>query len=487
MRAIAEAEMKWGASCQRESHMTSRRPILQYILLVGLPLLGVMGVLQLGKKVTAPLPAVGPWPLANLGTSPAAAGAPNLVTLLLQVAAIVITARLVGVLFQRIGQPQVMGETVAGIMLGPSFLGWVAPGLSRALFPAASLSYLGALSQVGLLLFMFLVGLEFNSTRIRNLGRAVLLTSHASISLPFFLGSLAALFLYPRLSDRHVTFPAFALFLGAAMSITAFPVLARILAERRLTRSELGALAIACAAVDDVTAWGILAYIVAFVRASQHANPLWITFAGVTVFVLLMIYGVRPLLRQFHIAFLRHGRVTETMMAVLLLLLLLSAAMTEWLGIHLLFGAFLFGAILPRDDGFLRGITEKLESVTLVLLLPLFFAFTGLRTSIGVVRGSEMWMYCILIILIAIVGKLGGSTIASRAAGVPWRNAFALGILMNTRGLMELVILNIGLEFGVINQTLFSMMVLMALVTTFLTTPLLELVNPVRQSELVER
>jgi Kef-type K+ transport system membrane component KefB len=333
---------------------------------------------------------------------------------------------------------------------------------------------------------MFLVGLEFNSTRIRNLGRAVLLTSHVSISLPFFLGSLAALFLYPRLSDRHVTFPAFALFLGAAMSITAFPVLARILAERRLTRSELGALAIACAAVDDVTAWGILAYIVAFVRASQQSNPLWMTFAGVTVFVLLMIYGVRPLLRHFHAAFLRHGRVTETMMAVLLLLLLLSAAMTEWLGIHLLFGAFLFGAILPRDDGFLRGITEKLESITLVLLLPLFFAFTGLRTSIGVVRGREMWLYCLLIIVIAIAGKLGGATIASRAAGVPWRNALALGILMNTRGLMELVILNIGLEFGVINQALFSMMVLMALVTTFFTTPLLEMVNPVRQSELVE-
>src|SRR5580700_9401374 len=185
--------------------MTSRPPILQYIILVSFPLLGVMGVLELGKTITAPLPVSGPWPQASL--SPAANLAPNLVTLLLQVAAIVITARLVGILFQRIGQPQVMGETVAGIMLGPSLLGWMAPGLYHALFPATSLSYLGALSQVGLLLFMFLVGLEFNSTRIRNLGRAVLLTSHASISLPFFLGSLAALLLYPRLSDRHVTFP----------------------------------------------------------------------------------------------------------------------------------------------------------------------------------------------------------------------------------------------------------------------------------------
>jgi len=407
---------------------------------------------------------------------------PNLVTLLLQVAAIVITARLVGLLFGRIGQPQVMGEIVAGIMLGPSFLGWAAPALYQALFPAASLSYLNALSQVGLLLFMFLVGLEFNTTVIRHLGRAAVLTSNVSIALPFVMGSLLAAYLYPRLADPKVTFPAFALFLGAAMSITAFPVLARILSERRLTRTELGTLALACAAVDDVTAWCILAYIVAYVRAGSQSRPLWITLAGVTVFALVMIYGVRRLLRLFHSSFLRRGRVTENAMAALLLLLLLSASMTEWLGIHLLFGAFLFGAILPRDEDFIHAVSEKLESITLVLLLPLFFAFTGLRTSIGLVRGAEMWMYCVLIIVVAVAGKLGGSALASRAAGVPWRNALALGVLMNTRGLMELVILNLGLDLGVINQTLFSMMVLMALITTFLTTPLLAWINPIRQT-----
>ena len=463
--------------------MFTRRPILLYAILVGVPLLGVVGVLELGNGVTAPAPAISP---SQPGSSPVASPALplNLVTLLLQVAVIVITARLVGLLFQRIGQPQVMGETVAGVMLGPSLLGWVAPGLYHALFPAAGLSYLGALSQVGLLLFMFLVGLEFNSTMIRNLGRAVVLTSHVSISAPFLLGSLLALYLYPHLSDQSVTFPAFALFLGAAMSITAFPVLARILAERRLTRTELGTLAIACAAVDDVTAWCILAYIVAFVRASHESKPLWLTLVGVTAFALLMIYGARRLLRQVQVSFARNGRITENMMAALLLLLLLSAAMTEWLGIHLLFGAFLFGAIRPRDNGFMRAVIEKLESITLVLLLPLFFAFTGLRTSIGLVRGTAMWIDCLLIILVAVAGKLGGSTIASRAAGVPWRNAIALGILMNTRGLMELVILNIGLELGVINQTLFSMMVLMALVTTFLTTPLLQIFHPSRQQTL---
>ena len=266
------------------------------------------------------------------------------------------------------------------------------------------------------------------------------------------------------------------------MSITAFPVLARLLAERRLTRTELGTLALACAAVDDVTAWCILAYIVAFVRAGQQSRPLWITLTGVTVFTVVMIFGVRHLLRRFHNSFLRNGGVKENAMAVLLLLLLLSSAMTEWLGIHLLFGAFLFGAILPRDDNFIRAVSEKLESITLVLLLPLFFAFTGLRTSVGVIRGADMWMYWLLILLVAVAGKLGGSTLASRAAGVPWRNAIALGVLMNTRGLMELVILNLGLDFGVINQALFSMMVLMALVTTFLTTPLLEWINPIRQT-----
>lgn len=458
--------------------MHARLPVLPYLFLVGLPLLGVMAVLKLGHGVTPPVSALAPAQ-ASLDTH--AAPAPNLVTLLLQVAAIVITARLVGGAFQWIRQPQVMGETVAGIMLGPSLLGWVAPGLYHALFPAASLSYLGALSQVGLLLFMFLVGLEFNATIIRNLGRAVLLTSHVSITAPFLLGSLLALYLYPRLSDPGVAFPAFALFLGAAMSITAFPVLARILKERRLIRTELGTLALACAAGNDVAAWCILAYIVAFVRASHESKPLWLTFAGVTVFALVMIYGARPLLRQFQVSFLRNGRVTENMMALLLLLLLLSAAMTEWLGIHLLFGAFLFGAILPRDSGFMRGVSEKLESITLVLLLPLFFAFTGLRTSIGLVRGGAMWFECLLIILVAMAGKLGGSTIASRVAGVPWRDSIALGILMNTRGLMELVILNIGLELRVINQTLFSMMVLMALVTTFLTTPLLDAIQPARR------
>ena len=405
---------------------------------------------------------------------------PNLVTLLLQVAAIVVTARLVGLLFRLIGQPQVVGEMVAGILLGPSFLGWVAPKLSGALFPAASLGYLSTLSQVGLLLFMFLVGLEFDPGLIRGRGRAVVLISNVSIAVPFALGSGLALYLYPRLADPHVGFTAFTLFLGAAMSITAFPVLARILAERWLTRTDLGAMAIACAAIDDVTAWCILAYIVAFVRSTEPSH-LWLTFAGVTVFALAMIFVVRRLLLRFQAAFAVRHKLTEDMMALLMLLLLLSAAATEWLGVHLLFGAFLFGAVLPRDHDFVRAVAEKLESVTVVLLLPIFFAFVGLRTSLQLMSGREMWWYCLLVIVVAVAGKLAGSAIAARVAGIPWRNALAIGVLLNTRGLMQLVILNLGFELGVINQALFSMMVVMAIVTTLLTTPLMEWINPVRE------
>jgi Kef-type K+ transport system membrane component KefB len=408
---------------------------------------------------------------------------PNLVTLLLQVAAIVVTARLVGLLFRLIGQPQVVGEMVAGILLGPSFLGWVAPSLSTALFPAASLGYLSTLSQVGLLLFMFLVGLEFDPALIRGRGRAVVLISNVSIAVPFALGSGLALYLYPRLADPHVGFTAFTLFLGAAMSITAFPVLARILAERRLTRTDLGAMAIACAAIDDVTAWCILAYIVAFVRSTESSH-LWITFAGVTVFAVAMIFVVRRLLLRFQAAFAARHKLTEDMMALLMLLLLLSAAATEWLGVHLLFGAFLFGAVLPRDHDFVRAVAEKLESVTVVLLLPIFFAFVGLRTSLQLMSGREMWWYCLLVIVVAVVGKLAGSAVAARVAGIPWRNALAIGVLMNTRGLMQLVILNLGFELGVINQALFSMMVVMAIVTTLLTTPLMEWINPVREQRI---
>jgi len=405
---------------------------------------------------------------------------PNLFTLVLQIAVVVALCRIVGSLFRLIHQPRVVGEMFAGILLGPSFLGWLAPGLSAYLFPSTSLGFLNALSQVGVMIFMFLVGLGINPKELKHHGHAAVLTSHVSITAPFVLAAFLSLYLYPKLSDDSVAFSSFALFMGAAMSITAFPVLARILTERDLLGSRLGTIAIACAAVDDVTGWCILAYIVLLIRSAHSASPIWLTIGGLIGFALFMIYIVQRALRRFQTIYERQGALTENTLALMLLLVLSSALLTEWLGLHLLFGAFLMGAIMPKEQKFVRYIVDRFETVAITLLLPLFFAFTGLRTNVGLVNGPEMWMYSGLIILVATAGKLGGSMIASWLAGMPMREAAGLGTLMNTRGLMELVILNIGLDIKVISPALFSMMVLMALFTTFMTTPVLEIICPDR-------
>ena len=405
---------------------------------------------------------------------------PYLPTLILQVLVILVAARTLGYVFRLIRQPQVIGEMVAGILIGPSLLGWVAPGVSEFLFPPSSLGYLNALSQIGVLAFMFVVGLEINPRLLKGRGRTAFVTSHTSIVLPFFLGSLLALYLYPRLSDDSVSFTSFALFIGVAMSITAFPVLARILTERNLLRHPIGAVTIACAAIDDVTAWCLLAAVVVVVRATSAALPLWATIAGSLAFGLGMWFLVRPAVRYLEIVFRNRGGMTQNLLAVILFILFASAWVTESLGIHALFGAFLAGVIMPREPGFVQAVTERTQDLVVVLFLPLFFAFTGLRTSINLVSGTEMWLITLLIIMVAIVGKLGGSMLATRFTGMGWRESAAVGILMNTRGLIELVVLNIGLDIGVISPAVFSMMVLMALVTTFMTTPLIAVVYPRR-------
>ncbi len=403
---------------------------------------------------------------------------PNLFTLVLQITVILAVCRLTGSLFRKIHQPRVVGEMFAGILLGPSLLGWIAPQFSAYLFPPSSLGFLNALSQVGVVIFMFLVGLGINPKELKHQSHAAVLVSHVSITAPFVLASLLALYLYPRLSDDSVTFTNFALFMGAAMSITAFPVLARILNERDMMQSRLGTVAIACAAVDDVTGWCILAYIVVLIRAAHGTTSIWMTLGGILLFAAVMIYGVRFLLRGLERTFQKYGEISENRMAFLLLLALASALCTERLGIHLLFGSFLMGAIMPKEPKFVRYILDRFETITITLLLPLFFAFTGLRTNVGLLKGPTMWFYCGLIILVATGGKLGGSTVAGWLSGMPLREAAGLGTLMNTRGLMELVILNIGLDIKVISPALFSMMVIMALFTTFMTTPVLELICP---------
>ena len=408
---------------------------------------------------------------------------PHLPTLLLQIGVILIVARTIGFLFRRINQPQVVGEMVAGILIGPSVLGWLAPGISNALFPPASLGFLSALSQIGVLAFMFVVGLELNPRLMKGRGHTAVVTSHASIMFPFLLGSILALYLYPRVSDDSVTFTGFALFLGIAMSITAFPVLARILQERGLMNHPVGAIALACAAVDDVTAWCILAGVIVIVRASHAAMPLWVTIGGAASFGLVMWFVARPLFRGLERVYQQRGKMTQNLLALILLLVFASAWLTETLGIHALFGAFVAGAVMPKGSEFVKALTERLEDIVVVLFLPLFFAFTGLRMTIGVVSGSEMWFYCGLIIVVAVVGKLVGSMLAARFTGLGWRESAAIGALMNTRGLIQLVVLNIGLDIGVISPALFAMMVLMALVTTFMTTPLLALIYPRRLVE----
>jgi Kef-type K+ transport system membrane component KefB len=449
------------------------RSIVLYILLVGVPVLVIFQVLDLGQELQPAASAAQAVPPQQRPSAPL-----HVPTLLAQIGIILISARLVGLLFRKIHQPQVMGEMVAGILLGPSLMGSIFPGFSSLLFPANSLGFLNSLSEVGLLFFMFVVGLELNLHTLRRDRHIALITSHVSIIFPFMLGALLALFLYPRLSDHDVSFVKFALFLGTAMSVTAFPVLARILSERGLVKTRVGAVAIACAAVDDVTAWCILAGVVLLVRSDPVTSPLWVTLIGLAIYVGIMVLAIRPILRKLDAAYERRGSITQDMLAIIMLAALASAFTTESLGFHAVFGAFLAGVIMPKSQEFVEALKAKLEDVIVVLLLPLFFAFTGLRTSVGLVSGGRMWIYCGLIIAVAIAGKFGGSTLSARLTGMPWREAGALGVLLNTRGLMELVVLNIGLDIGAISQTVFTMMVLMALVTTLMTSPLLEWIYP---------
>lgn len=405
---------------------------------------------------------------------------PELKTLLLQIVVVCFVARVVGWLFARFHQPRVVGEIVAGILLGPSLLGWLAPSALAFLFPAQELGALYSMSQVGLLLFMFQVGLDLNVGEVRRMGPVVILTSTISILVPLLLGACLALFLHPRLSNEAVPVSTFALFIGTAMSITAFPVLARILTERNMLRSKVGSIAISCAAVNDITAWCLLAFIIARVRAGA-GTPMWLTLGGLVIYVAFMFLVMRPFLARSP-AFKRRKLSTDTL-AFVLLFTFLSAWATEWLGIHALFGAFLVGAIIPRGEGLVPNVVNKLETLNTVILLPLFFAFTGLRTSVLLLTDGTLWLYCALIVMVAVAGKMLGSVVPVRITGIGWREAFSVGVLMNTRGLIELVILNVALDLGVISPTLFSMMVIMALVTTFMTTPLLDLLVRPRGAE----
>ncbi|HVT30196.1 MAG TPA: cation:proton antiporter [Lacipirellulaceae bacterium] len=388
---------------------------------------------------------------------------------LLALVSILLLGRWIGKLFVHFGQPRVIGEIVAGIMLGPSLLGQVWPAAKDFILPADVAPYLGIISQIGIILYMFLVGLELNAGLLRSRAHATVAISHMSILLPFLLGAILALWLFPHLAPEYTPFTSFALFMGIAMSITAFPVLARILTDRRMEDSELGVVALSCAAVDDVTAWCLLAFVVGIAQSQMGGALQTIIYA--VVYIAMMLTIVRPLAMRYLGPEADHP--PRRMTVWVLVALLFSAMTAEWIGIHAIFGAFLLGAVIPHDAEVARDFQHKLEDIVVILLLPAFFAYTGMRTEIQLVSGWQAWMFCAVIILVATLGKFGGSYAAARFTGLDRRLSAALGVLMNTRGLMELIVLNIGLELHVISPELFAMMVIMALVTTIATTPVL--------------
>jgi Kef-type K+ transport system membrane component KefB len=416
---------------------------------------------------------VAPSPAKAASFAAATAKQPDaLLHVLVALAAVIITGQVLARLFAYVGQPPVIGEVIAGILLGPSLLG---PKLSALVLPPSVAPLLGVIAQLGVILYMFLVGLELNVGFLKHRAHATVATSHASILAPFLLGALLALILYPRLSSSNVPFTSFALFMGVAMSITAFPVLARILTDRRMARTELGVVALGCAASDDVTAWCLLAFVVGVAKAQVDQGLL--VAAGSLAYIAFMFLVARPLLGRV-ISWWEAERLSRGVVALVFVALLLSALATEFIGIHAIFGAFLLGAVIPHDSAVARTFTHQLEHVVTVLLLPAFFAFTGMRTQINLVSDLYPLLICGLIILVAVVGKFGGTLAAARLTGLGWRDAAILGTLMNTRGLMELIVLNIGLDLQVISPTLFAMMVLMALVTTMATSPGLRLLKP---------
>jgi Kef-type K+ transport system membrane component KefB len=396
--------------------------------------------------------------------------------LLVQIIIIVIFSRILGLAIGKLGQPIVIGEIIAGIILGPSLLGSIFPETFHFIFPANSLNNLQLFSQFGLILFMFIIGMEIDTKLVRKKINSAVIISYTGIIFPFFLGILLSYFIYSSFAMPGVNFTTFALFIGIAMSITAFPVLARIIHEKGLTKTPLGIMAITCAATDDITAWLLFAAIIAVAQAGTALNAVLVIFIAI-VFLLLMLYIVQPVLKRIGNIYVSSENFNKTVIAFIFLVLFSSAFFTEIIGIHALFGAFIAGVVVPKNQILKKLMINKIEDISTVVLLPLFFAFTGLRTQIGALNTPYLWEVCGIVILIAITGKLGGVSIAARFVGNSWRDSITMGVLMNTRGLMELIVLNIGYDLGILSPEIFSIMVLMALTTTFMAGPFLNLIE----------
>lgn len=449
----------------------SRKHTLMYIVMLGLAAAALFGLFDLAASRFG-----SGWGLVNSGNLLEQnwfSGSANATTVLfLQILSILFLTFLVTRLFRFLGQPDVIGEMTAGIILGPSLLGLLSPEAYQFLFPPASLPNLQSLSQLGLLVFLFLIGMEIDLGHLKQNVQSAMLVSHASILLPFVMGVALAIWLFPDFAPGGVHFLSFGLFLGTAMSITAFPVLARIVQERGLMETLSGRMAITVAAVDDATAWCVLALVVALVKATGIASAIGTVVLAI-LYVLSMAYIVRPLVHRMGQVYFTREIVGRGVMAVIILLIIGSSLLTELIGIHAFFGAFMAGVILPSDSRFRRIISEKLEDFAGVILLPLFFAYTGVRTDFALVVQSGNWPVFFWVFLVAVAGKLGGGLIAARLSGIGLLDSLKIGVLINTRGLVELIVLNVGLDLGVLSQELFSVMVLMALSTTFMTGPIL--------------
>ncbi len=452
-----------------------RRRALIYTLVIAASVAAIVAVLRVGEvRFGGSNPASDVIANGMASSKASSHAASPLAILIVQLLAVIVATQTFGSVARLLRQPAVIGEIAAGLLLGPSLLGMVWPDAYASLFPPASLGSLQLLSQVGVILFMFSVGLDVDTNHLRHQAPTAIAVSHFSIVVPFLLGTTISLLLYTPYAPAGVPFHSFALFMGIALSITAFPVLARVLEERGMARTPLGTTAIACAAVDDVTAWSLLAVVVTLVSAGE-GGALALMAVALVVFVGVMIGIVRPWLRALFPA--DEPSLTRGKIALTLVIMLAAALATERIGIHALFGAFLAGAMMPPHDALRRQLRERLESISGVFLLPLFFAFTGLRTEIGLLNTVSSWLVCGGIILTAIAGKLVGTMLAARWTGAQWRDAFVLGALMNTRGLMELVALNVGYDLGILSPQMFTMLVVMALVTTAMTGPLLDRAN----------
>ena len=450
----------------------------------GLMLAAAVGLFALirfaGDGLTAPEMPVG----ATAVSQPKAGQVDVVFHVLATLAAVIALGFLLGRALAYVGQPPVIGEVLAGILLGPSLLGAISPDAMHLLIPGPEtdphgqvIAALKAVSQLGIVLYMFLVGLDLNAAQLRDRAAAAVTVAHTGIAIQFVLGAALALWLFPSLAPAGVAFTPFAFFFGVAMAITGFTVLSRILIDTGRDKTEVGSFGIACAAVDDVTAWCLVA--VATGLAASRMNEGIAVVAGAVGFIVVMLTAVRPLVgRWCRTLDARPGPLPPAAVAVALAAVLLAAITTQAIGIHALIGAFLLGVVMPHDSKLAREMTRRLKDLVTVLLLPAFFALTGLRTEIGLVSGWQNWLVCGVIILVATLGKFGGTVAAARLTGHGWRSSAALGAMMNTRGLMALIVLDIGLGMGVISPTLFAMMVVMALVTTAATAPLLAWLLP---------